>query len=67
MVEDIQDLFRFVAFSLNDRLDEMFSDQASLSNWSPFRVDPEAIASVGRVLAPYVHISFACMRSLSPR
>ena len=63
MVEDIQDLFRFVAFSLNDRLDEMFSDQASLSTWGPFRVDPEAIGVSGTSAGPLCAY-LACMHAV---
>ena len=63
MVEDIQDLFRFVAFSLNDRLDEMFSNQATLSNWSPFRVDPEAIGVSGTSAGPLCAY-LACMHAV---
>lgn len=56
IVEDIQDVFRFVATSLNGRLDEAMSNEGGvdpipaggkLSPWNPYRVAPEAIGVAG--------------------
>ncbi|KAI6098223.1 Alpha/Beta hydrolase protein [Pisolithus sp. B1] len=56
IVEDIQDVFRFVTTSLNSRLDEAMSNEGGvdaiptggkLSPWNPYRVDPGAIGVAG--------------------
>ncbi|KAI6044867.1 Alpha/Beta hydrolase protein [Pisolithus marmoratus] len=56
IVEDIQDVFRFVATSLNSRLDEAMSDKGgadpipagdNLSPRNPYRIDAEAIGVAG--------------------
>ena len=51
---DTVDLFRFVATSLNDRLDEIFSDQATRN---PFRMDTSTIGVGGQALVTCVHSS----------
>lgn len=55
IVEDIQDVFRFVATSLNSRLDEAMSNEGGVDavptggklSWNPYRVDPGAIGVAG--------------------
>ena len=57
LVEDIQDLFHFVATSLNDRLDEAYSIEATNNS---FRVDTNAIG-VGGTSAGSLCAFLACM------
>ncbi|KAL4073279.1 Alpha/Beta hydrolase protein [Scleroderma yunnanense] len=58
LVEDMQDVFRFVATSLNDRLDETYSKEDD----PRFRVDPEAIG-VGGTSAGSLCAFLACMHA----
>lgn len=61
-MEDTQDVFRFVATSLNDRLDEIYSSETALPTRNPFRVDPEAIG-VGGTSAGSLCAYLACMHA----
>jgi len=62
MVEDIQDFFRFVATSLNGRLDETFSNEGARPTGSAYRVDTEAIGVSGTSAGPLCAY-LACMHA----